>query len=51
MRQKNTVEIKIRVTPEHLQKINSTGLKNRSEIIRRCIDDSLPQLTKMPKNV
>ena len=51
MRSKNTITLVVRLTPEHLQKINSTGLKNRSEIIRRCIDDSLPQLTKMPKNV
>jgi len=38
MKSKNTITLAIRVTPEHLQKLNSTGIRNKSEIIRRCID-------------
>lgn len=51
MRQKNTVEIKIRVTPEHLEKIESYGLKNRSEIIRRMIDISPKELIYKNKSI
>ena len=40
MRQKNTNMIVIRLTKNQFEKINSTGLKNRSEAIRRCIDIS-----------
>lgn len=46
MRQKNSIEIKIRVTPDHLQKLNSTGITNKSEIIRRCIDKTLSDRSK-----
>ena len=38
MRSKNTITLAIRVTPEHLQKLNSAGIRNKSEVIRRCID-------------
>lgn len=38
MRSKKTITLAIRVTPEHLQKLNSTGISSKSEVIRRCID-------------
>ena len=38
MRSKNSITIAVRLTPEHLQKLNSTGIRNKSEVIRRCID-------------
>ena len=50
MRQKNSIEIKIRVTPDHLEKLNSTGIRNKSEIIRRCIDKTLTERTKISQN-
>jgi len=46
MRSKNTITLVVRLTPEHLQKLNSTGLKNRSEAIRRCIDKTLTERKK-----
>ena len=50
MRKKNSIEIKIRVTPEHLQKLNSTGIRNKSEVIRRCIDKTLTERPKTSQN-
>ena len=50
MRLKNSIEIKIRVTPEHLQKINSMGIRNKSEVIRRCIDKTLTERPKTSQN-
>jgi metal-responsive CopG/Arc/MetJ family transcriptional regulator len=50
MRSKNTITLVVRLTPEHLQKINSTGLKNRSEVIRRCIDKTITERTKTSQN-
>jgi hypothetical protein len=50
MRLKNSIEIKIRVTPEHLQKLNSTGIRNKSEVIRRCIDKTLTERPKTSQN-
>jgi len=47
---KNSVEIKIRVTPEHLEKIKCMGLDNKSEAIRRCIDQTLTERTKTSLN-
>lgn len=50
MRSKNTITLAIRVTPEHLQKLNSTGISNKSEVIRRCIDKTLTERTKTSQN-
>lgn len=50
MRSKNTITLAIRVTPEHLQKLNSTGIRNKSEIIRRCIDKTLSDRSKTSQN-
>jgi hypothetical protein len=38
MRTKNDVHLKIVVSKDHLQKLQSIGIKNMSEAIRRCID-------------
>lgn len=35
---KNNKYITVRITQDQLQKLNSTGIKNISEVIRRCID-------------
>jgi len=50
MRSKNTVTIALRLTPEHLVKISSTGIKNKSEAIRRCIDKTIIEATKTSQN-
>ena len=50
MRQKNSIIIAVRLTPEHLEKLNSTNLKNKSEVIRRCIDKTLTERTKTSQN-
>lgn len=38
MKTKNNIHIKVVVSQEHLNKLNSTGIKNISEVVRRCID-------------
>lgn len=35
---KNNKDIRVRITQDQLHKLNSTGIKNISELIRRCID-------------
>ena len=50
MRKKNSITIAVRLTPEHLEKINSTGINNKSEVIRRCIDKTLTERTKTSQN-
>ena len=50
MRKKNSITIAVRLTPEHLQKLNSTSITNKSEIIRRCIDKTLSDRSKTSQN-
>ena len=50
MRQKNSITIAVRLTPEHLEKLNSTSIRNKSEIIRRCIDKTLSDRSKTSQN-
>jgi hypothetical protein len=38
MRLKNDVHLRIVVNQQHLHKLQSVGIKNISEVIRRCID-------------
>lgn len=50
MRQKNSITIVVRLTPEHLEKLNSTSIRNKSEIIRRCIDKTLSDRSKISQS-
>lgn len=50
MRSKKTVRIVLRVTEDHIQKLNSLGIKNKSEVIRRCIDKTLSEPTTISQN-
>lgn len=38
MKPKNNIHIRIVVNQDHLDKLQSAGIKNISEVIRRCID-------------
>jgi hypothetical protein len=42
--------VAVRLTPEQLEKIECTGLDNKSEVIRRCIDQTLTERTKTSQN-
>jgi hypothetical protein len=40
MRQKNEFSLRLRITKDQLEKINSFGIKNKSEVVRRLIDNA-----------